>query len=702
MAYTINYTNTSKGTITVEDSTINTSTSLRIPGRNSTAYGAVIAENFLHLLENFANNTEPSNPSEGQLWFDTTVPAQLKIYNGSNWIPASGVARSDNTPVIAEDGDLWVDTNNQQLYLWSGSGWILVGPEFSEGLATGARADQIVGQDNNLYTILRIEVDGTTVGIISGNNTPFVPKSTIAGFAQISPGFNVISRDINNDGLSDFKFFGTAEKAESLVVNNEIIAAGNFLRGDTTSTSAFPLNIQNNQGISYGVNAEMSIGVEGQAGIIQHNIGGSNIDVRVRNNNLSKTVIRVDSNLRVGINTEAPEEALDVVGNIQSSGDLTVNGTTQSTTINNGALVVRGGSAIKQNLNVGGDTSLTGLLTTTNAVPNDNNIYDIGTSQNKYRSMYATTFVGNLQGNVSGTITGRATEANKISSRTTFIMEGDVSTVVPIEFDGTFQDPNFDNGDDPNGNPLPVGEQPLQKKFRTEIDNGFISQKPALPDVLNEDLILFQTFAGSSPGLKSATKENFLKSIPKTPAGIILPFGGELAPTGWILCDGRILDSNNYPELFRAIGYRFKSLSQLEDLGFSSDFFAVPDLRGRLPLGADNMGGTSANIVTAGSADNIGSIDGSETKLIDISQIPDHLHDLQDADNNQFYVYQDRQDPTTDSNVEQVQGPSAEDTSQRLDNSGGIKDRGISPQSPFNVMPPTLTLSYIIYGGERE
>ena len=53
MAYTIPYTDqANKGTITIEDSTINTETSLKLPGRNTTAYGSAIAENFLHLLEN--------------------------------------------------------------------------------------------------------------------------------------------------------------------------------------------------------------------------------------------------------------------------------------------------------------------------------------------------------------------------------------------------------------------------------------------------------------------------------------------------------------------------------------------------------------------------------------------------------------------------------------------------------------------------
>ena len=87
MAYTISYTDAAnKGTIVVEDLTLNTETSLQIPGRNTTAYGAAVATNFLHLLENFAFNTQPSNGVEGQLWYDNTVGEEtLKVYDGTNW-----------------------------------------------------------------------------------------------------------------------------------------------------------------------------------------------------------------------------------------------------------------------------------------------------------------------------------------------------------------------------------------------------------------------------------------------------------------------------------------------------------------------------------------------------------------------------------------------------------------------------------------
>ena len=74
MAYTINYTDiTNKGSIAIEDNTTDTSTSLQIPGRFTTDYGALIGQNFLQLLENFSNSSAPARPVEGQLWYDTSI-----------------------------------------------------------------------------------------------------------------------------------------------------------------------------------------------------------------------------------------------------------------------------------------------------------------------------------------------------------------------------------------------------------------------------------------------------------------------------------------------------------------------------------------------------------------------------------------------------------------------------------------------------
>jgi hypothetical protein len=93
MPYTINFTDvTNKGSVTVEDNDINTQTSLSLVGRNTTSYGVEFNQNFLKILENFANTTSPSSPVEGQLWYDSTSGnEQLKVYDGtifgSKWRP---------------------------------------------------------------------------------------------------------------------------------------------------------------------------------------------------------------------------------------------------------------------------------------------------------------------------------------------------------------------------------------------------------------------------------------------------------------------------------------------------------------------------------------------------------------------------------------------------------------------------------------
>jgi hypothetical protein len=71
MAYTIVKSN---GTVltTIPDGTINTtSTTLGLPGRNYAGYGQTLDTNFVHITENFANDTPPANPLQGQLWYNT-------------------------------------------------------------------------------------------------------------------------------------------------------------------------------------------------------------------------------------------------------------------------------------------------------------------------------------------------------------------------------------------------------------------------------------------------------------------------------------------------------------------------------------------------------------------------------------------------------------------------------------------------------
>lgn len=88
MAYTVDYSNSTQANpnaITVNDGTIDTTTSLSLVGKNYYGYGEAIAENFLHMLENFASATQPANGTQGQIWYDTGN-TEFKYFDGAAWV----------------------------------------------------------------------------------------------------------------------------------------------------------------------------------------------------------------------------------------------------------------------------------------------------------------------------------------------------------------------------------------------------------------------------------------------------------------------------------------------------------------------------------------------------------------------------------------------------------------------------------------
>ena len=140
MAYIINK---SDGSIllTLQDGDLDVSTSLGLLGRNYTGYGEVQNENFIFLLENFANVNPPARPIRGQTWFDSTNNV-LKVYEGQQWIPV-GSATLSTTPPAEVLGSFWLKTTTNQIYVFTASGWELVGPQGVEGFDKTRAESQI-------------------------------------------------------------------------------------------------------------------------------------------------------------------------------------------------------------------------------------------------------------------------------------------------------------------------------------------------------------------------------------------------------------------------------------------------------------------------------------------------------------------------------------------------------------------------------
>ena len=132
MAYTINNT---IGTVlkVLADGTIDTTTlDITLIGKGYAGFGERLNENFVKLLENFSNTSEPSNKIKGQLWYDS-LNNQLNVYTGSKFKPVGSTTNSTTQPSNAVTGDMWFDTTNNQLYVYGGTSWTLIGPTTVSG-----------------------------------------------------------------------------------------------------------------------------------------------------------------------------------------------------------------------------------------------------------------------------------------------------------------------------------------------------------------------------------------------------------------------------------------------------------------------------------------------------------------------------------------------------------------------------------------
>jgi hypothetical protein len=88
MSYTINKTDGTK-LVVLKDGTVDISTTdLALFGKSYAGFGERLNENFVKMLENFANTTAPAKKIRGQLWYDT-LTNQIKVWNGNKFKPAA-------------------------------------------------------------------------------------------------------------------------------------------------------------------------------------------------------------------------------------------------------------------------------------------------------------------------------------------------------------------------------------------------------------------------------------------------------------------------------------------------------------------------------------------------------------------------------------------------------------------------------------
>lgn len=166
------------GSFNIVDETVNvTDTSLSLVGKYHIGYGADIAQNQVSLLENFASDTAPSNPIEGQLW----------------WKPI-----------------------DKQLFVRSNGTWL--------GIDSDSKVTSVLDTASVAHTVVVSKVNGVVTSITSSDTTDWViniSETTLepffrdnglvgtSGAATIKAGIN-----LNTDSTKAMKFHGTATTAQ--------------------------------------------------------------------------------------------------------------------------------------------------------------------------------------------------------------------------------------------------------------------------------------------------------------------------------------------------------------------------------------------------------------------------------------------------------------------------------------------------------
>jgi microcystin-dependent protein len=109
------------------------------------------------------------------------------------------------------------------------------------------------------------------------------------------------------------------------------------------------------------------------------------------------------------------------------------------------------------------------------------------------------------------------------------------------------------------------------------------------------------------------------------PVGTVVPFAGTTAPNSYLFCYGQAVSRSTYAVLFAVIETTYGA-------GDESTTFNLPDLRGRVVAGQDDMGGSSANRLTDQSGglngDTLGATGGAETHTLTEAQLASHSHTL--------------------------------------------------------------------------
>mgnify|MGYP001614796295 FL=1 len=177
------------------------------------------------------------------------------------------------------------------------------------------------------------------------------------------------------------------------------------------------------------------------------------------------------------------------------------------------------------------------------------------------------------------------------------------------------------------------------------------------------------------------------------PVGVIWPYGGAAAPSGYLLCDGSAVSRTIYAALFTAIGTAF-------GVGDGSTTFNVPDMKGRVPAGKESVATRLTPTYFVGDSTTLGVTGGLESHTLTTAELAAHSHGVTDPGHNHPTSNIPKASSTTLGNIWYFGSANSGTISVTSDSATtGISINNAGSGSAHKNVQPTIITNYIIFAG---
>jgi len=218
MAYVV-YTSSGTFLTSIPSGIVNSNTtSLSLIGKDVVGYGQYYNQNLVSMLSNFSNVTAPSNPLQGQLWYDSRYN-KLKVYNNS-WQSVRASLISPTQPVGQDQGELWYDSANKVMNFIDSLGQYNSINSFPRNSVGGWQYPSTPITDNTPspipYKVTLLQNYGQTIGALTTSSFTVSTQQSTSTFASAK---NTTSVKL----VAGLTIIGNIQATSGLLVNKQPI-----------------------------------------------------------------------------------------------------------------------------------------------------------------------------------------------------------------------------------------------------------------------------------------------------------------------------------------------------------------------------------------------------------------------------------------------------------------------------------------------